>query len=173
MRASVLAVAVTACALMSQAQQPELHDVPHDGNCLFSAAALSMALSADGATGAVSDAASLRASAMDVLCPPTSSGLDANLDLGGLPAPLVVERLHGESEIGYCQRMRRNGEWGTTAEILALTRVLRREIRVLTSFGVEPYGAEQSAESSLPPLFVHFANGHYRAATLRSDKPDL
>ena len=58
--------------------------------------------------------------------------------------------------------LRQPGQWGSTAEILALTRVLKRTIRVHTDFGVESYGDEQH---EMQPLSVHFANSHYRAVT--------
>ena len=46
-----------------------------------------------------------------------------------------MEPLGGETEADYCQRLANPGEWGSTAEILALTRVLSRPIRVHTAFG--------------------------------------
>lgn len=142
-------------AMLTMSAAPlKFHDVPRDGNCLFSAVALSAALS-DGATKPQS-ADALRAQAMDVLC---SSG---DVSLGGLPANLIIEPLGGEGEVGYCRRMRRSGEWGSTAELLALTRVLSRPIRVHTAFGAELYGADEGTAS---PLAVHYENSHYRAVT--------
>jgi hypothetical protein len=139
-------------AMLTMSAAPlKFHDVPRDGNCLFSA----VALSADGATKPQS-ADALRAQAMDVLC---SSG---DVSLGGLPANLIIEPLGGEGEVGYCRRMRRSGEWGSTAELLALTRVLSRPIRVHTAFGAELYGAD---EGTAWPLAVHYENSHYRAVT--------
>ena len=151
--------------------QPELvtlFDVPHDGNCLFSAVALSVAIVDDAPAQARSRAvrtaaARLRSAAMDLLCPHGSP--DPELSLGGLPAPLLIEPRGGESESGYCRRLRTAGEWGSTAELLALTRVLRRPIRVCTSFGMtETYGDSEAAEGT-QPLCVHYDSGHYQAAT--------
>jgi hypothetical protein len=119
-------------------------------------------------------AARLRSSAMDLLCPHGSP--DPELSFGGVPVPLLIEPRGGESESGYCRRLRTAGEWGSTAELLALTRVLRRPIRVCTPFGTETYGegegkAEgegEAAEGTPPaPLCVHYDSGHYQAATER------
>lgn len=111
---------------------------------------------------------------MDLLCPHGSP--DPELSFGGVPVPLLIEPRGGESESGYCRRLRTAGEWGSTAELLALTRVLRRPIRVCTPFGTETYGegegkAEgegEAAEGTPPaPLCVHYDSGHYQAATER------
>ena len=104
--------------------QPEpitLYDVPHDGNCLFSAVALSMAIVDDTpaqtrARAVRTAAARLRSSAMDLLCPHGSP--DPELSFGGVPVPLLIEPRDGESESGYCRRLRTAGEWGSTAELL-------------------------------------------------------
>ena len=162
--------------------QPEpitLYDVPHDGNCLFSAVALSMAIVDDTpaqtrARAVRTAAARLRSSAMDLLCPHGSP--DPELSFGGVPVPLLIEPRDGESESGYCRRLRTAGEWGSTAELLALTRVLRRPIRVCTPFGTEMYGEGEgkpegegeAAEGTPPaPLCAHYDAGHYQAATER------
>ena len=115
----------------------------------------------------------LRVEANDLLCP---SGLpDPELILGELPASLVIEPLRGEGERGYCTRMRQPGQWGSTAEILALTIILARPIRVYTPFGLEVYGSEKVDEETRGqhrrPLAIHFANDHYRAVTAVED-PD-
>jgi hypothetical protein len=145
------------------------HDVPADGNCLFASVALSSALRDNGSAQpqeVIQGAKRLRQVAMDLLCP--ADDIDPELVMAGLPASLLIEPLHGEDEAGYCQRMRRDGQWGSTAEILALARVLKREIQVHTSFGsVESYGTEEGEASGLVPLAVHFANSHYRAVTVR------
>ena len=149
-----------------------LFDVPHDGNCLFSAVALSVAIVDDTpaltrARAVRTAAARLRSAAMDVLCPHGSP--DPELSLGGLPAPLLIEPRSGESESGYCRRLRTAGEWGSTAELLALTRVLRRPIRVVTAFGTEQYGDSSAGDSDAAeggrPLCVHYHESHYQAAT--------
>ena len=145
------------------------HDVPADGNCLFASVALSASLTDNGSAqpqAVIEGAKRLRQMAMDLLCP--ADDIDPELVMAGLPASLLIEPLHGEDEAGYCQRMRRDGQWGSTAEILALARVLKREIQVHTSFGsVESYGTEEGEASGLVPLAVHFANSHYRAVTVR------
>ena len=149
-------------------QQPpglQFFDVPRDGDCLFSAVALSAALTDDRpdqarARAVRSAAARLRQQALELLCP---TGIpDAELILGDLPASLLIEPLGGESEATYCQRMRQPGEWGSTAELLALTRVLARPIKVYTSFGAETYGSEEAGARSLA---IHFESSHYRAVT--------
>ena len=146
------------------------HDVPPDGDCLFSAVALSAALvdnqpSLARARAVRTAAARLRSEAMDLLCP--NGRPDEQLILGDLPASLLIEPLGGEDGSAYCKRMRGPGQWGSTAELLALTKVLQRPIRVHTAFGVEQYGNE----GSLSPLSLHFADSHYRAATERSPGP--
>ena len=140
------------------------HPVPPDGDCLFSAVALSVALT-DGdaassrARAVRTAAARLRADAMDELCP---QGVpDPELVIGGVPASLLVEPLGGETEQNYCSRMRKPGQWGSTAEILALTRVLKRAIHVHASFGVQVYGADET----MPAIAVHFKDHHYTAVT--------
>ena len=104
---------------------------------------------------------------MDVLCPAGTP--DPDLAIGGLPASLLIEPLGGENEAGYCKRMRQSGEWGSTAEILALTRLLNRPIRVHTSFGVDEYGTEHNGA---PAIAVHFENSHYRAVSKVNDDDD-
>ena len=164
------------CAeVQGQPEPPLLFDVPHDGNCLFSAVALSVAIVDDApaqtrARAVRTAAARLRSAAMDLLCPHGSP--DPELSFGGLPVPLLIEPRGGESESGYCRRLRTAGEWGSTAELLALTRVLKRPIRVCTSFGTETYGEAEAeaaeAEGTQPsPLCVHYDSGHYQAATER------
>lgn len=145
----------------------KLHDVPHNGDCLFSSAALSAAL-VDGdptqarARAVRTAAARLRASAMDLLCPMGSP--DPELSLGGLPAALLIEPRGGENEVGYCKRLRQAGEWGSSAEVLAIAHVLRRPIRVHTAFGAETYGADEGGPEA-QPLVIHYADHHYQAAT--------
>ena len=156
-----------------------LHDVPGDGNCLFSAVALAIALTdnvpAQARARSVRNmAARLRIQALDVLCP---SGLpDPDLILGGLPVRLLIEPLDDEGEAGYCRRLRRDGEWGSTAEMLALTHVLGRSIHVHTDFGIEEYGDERhdsAASDQLVPIAVHYdgASRHYQALTGSSKTP--
>lgn len=135
-----------------------------DGNCLFSAVALSAALT-DGtpdqarARAVRSAAARLRSMAMDVLCP--AGAIDAELMMGGLPATLIIEPRSGEDGAAYCKRLRKDGEWGSTAEVLALSHVLERSIRVHTPFGVEVYGSGEVRR----PLAIHFEESHYQAMT--------
>ena len=158
--------------MCTDADDLTFHDVPADGNCLFASLALSAALmdevQADQMANAVASSAKrLRLEAMDLLCP--TGEPDQDLIMSGLPASLIIEPMPGEDGAGYCQRMRQDGQWGSTAEILALTHILRREIRVHTSFGTERYGAEESERSGLHPLAIHFWNQHYRAVTSRKD----
>ena len=178
-------VTLLAAMLLSNTAQPlTLHDVPRDGDCLFSAIALSVALvdrtPAQARARALRTAAErLRNQAVELLCP---NGIpDENLILGELPAALLMEPLYGEGEAGYCQRMRQRGEWGTSAEVVALTRVLMRPIHVYTSFGAAPqiYGADEAVPSPqhlnelvLPrPLTIFYDAGanHYQAATVMAE----
>ena len=148
-----------------------LHNVPLDGNCLFSAVALSAALvdyqPAQARARAVRTAAArLRAEALDLLCPRGEP--DPDLMFGELPAELVIEPIGHESTAEYCLRMRRDGEWGSVAEVLALTRVLNRPIHVFKSFGpmgeAEIYGEHER----LRPLSIFYDSGanHYQAVTV-------
>ena len=74
----------------------------------------------------------------------------------------------GAARSAPVQRLRRDGEWGSRAELLALARVLRRGIRVATPFGADEYGAEEGAatdtERGRAPLQLHLENNHYRVA---------
>ena len=79
------------CAeVQGQPEPPLLFDVPHDGNCLFSAVALSVAIVDDApaqtrARAVRTAAARLRSSAMDLLCPHGSP--DPELSFGGSSRP--------------------------------------------------------------------------------------
>merc|ERR1719446_1200396 len=157
-----------------------VYDVPPDGDCLFSAVAVSPAL-CDGATQPPpselrQSAGALRAAAMQLLCPAGKPSED--LELGGLPAALLLDPLHGETGEGYCQRMVQRGEWGSMAEVLALTRVLRRPIRIhlLSDSTAEHASAEERALSSElygaeeegAELGLAFGFNHYRAVVADS-----
>ena len=164
-------LAICACA---QPSKPSLtlHDVPSDGNCLFSSVALSAAL-VDGdasqarARAVRNAAARLRSDTMDLLCPTGTP--DPELALGGLPVTLLIEPAAGENEAGYCRRLRQPGQWGSTTEILALTKLLGRPVTVHTEFGApETYGADEAGAG----LAIHFEANHYRAVTV-SRKDEL
>jgi len=158
----------------------KIFDVPGDGDCLFSAVALSAALTdglpAPSATELRVRAAELRIAAVTLLCP--AGAPDPDLILGELPADLIIEPLPGEDGVGYCRRMRRPGQWGSLAEILVLSKVLQRPIAVHAAFGVDTYGDNPSGgagpaeddtgrvKTLRPPLAVYFQNSHYRAALL-------
>ena len=148
-------LAICACA---QPSKPSLtlHDVPSDGNCLFSSVALSAAL-VDGdasqarARAVRNAAARLRSDTMDLLCPTGTP--DPELALGGLPVTLLIEPAAGENEAGYCRRLRQPGQWGSTTEILALTKLLGRPVTVHTEFGApETYGADEARRGLAHPL---------------------
>ena len=164
-------LAICACA---QPSKPSLtlHDVPSDGNCLFSSVALSAALVDGDATQARARAvrnaaARLRSDTMDLLCPTGTP--DPELALGGLPVTLLIEPAAGENEAGYCRRLRQPGQWGSTTEILALTKLLGRPVTVHTEFGApETYGADEPGAV----LDIHFEANHYRAVTV-SRKDEL
>ena len=84
---------------------------------------------------------------------------------------LVIEPLNGESTCEYCARMRRSGQWGTAAEILALTRVLHRPIIVYTlrsgKFNIlEQYGrsaVKDSCMSRTELCVLYVRSTHYMA----------
>jgi len=50
----------------------------------------------------------------------------------GVPCSLLIEPLQGETPSGYCQRLRQTGQWGSAAEIMALSVHLKRPITVHT-----------------------------------------
>ena len=50
----------------------------------------------------------------------------------GVPCSLLIEPLQGETPSGYCQRLRQAGQWGSAAEIMALSVHLKRPITVRT-----------------------------------------
>jgi|EP00908_Phaeocystis_cordata_P025534 ketosteroid isomerase-like protein len=169
---------LTLALLQQSGTALQLHEVPKDGNCLFSAVALSAALvdNLPGQTRARAvrtAAARLRVSAMNLLCPHGTP--DPELSLGGLPVEVLIEPQGGESQAGYCRRLRMAGEWGSTAEVMALSRVLERPIRIHTPFGTETYGEEASnegdADAVAAPLTLHYADGHYQAATEPAPAP--
>ena len=140
--------------------QLQLLDVPHDGDCMFTAVALSAAIvdqePANSRARALRNAAAqLRSDALDVLCP---AGYPAEVEplASGLPASVLVEPRVTETGAEYCSRMRRAGEWGSSAELLALTRVLGRPIRVYTPYakpvrGVGPEGSARVPGGSGAP----------------------
>ena len=67
------------------------------------------------------------------------------------------------------QRLRQPGQWGSTTEILALTKLLGRPVTVHTEFGApETYGADEAGAG----LDIHFEANHYRAVTV-SRKDEL
>ena len=106
---------LTLALLQQSGTALQLHEVPKDGNCLFSAVALSAALvdNLPGQTRARAvrtAAARLRVSAMNLLCPHGTP--DPELSLGGLPVEVLIEPQGGESQAGYCRRLRMAGEWG-------------------------------------------------------------
>ena len=81
---------------MSVDAELQFHNVPADGDCLFSAVGLSLQLTDQLSPASKPNALYLRIKALDLLCP---AGVpDPELILGELPASLVVEPLGGEGE---------------------------------------------------------------------------
>ncbi len=163
-----------------QQQQPHAGaltpiDVPGDGNCLFASIAVSHAVATTGklpsATAVVERARTLRLQANDLLCP---GGQPSEGEINGFPLALVMEPGLGEDGCGYCARMRRDGQWGSAAEILALTKVLRSPIAVYhrPTGAVEPqemdtYGADEDG----PRLGVLYLHGTHYNALVSSGRP--
>ncbi len=107
-------------------------DVPGDGNCLFSSIAVSEYYNQYNTIPIYNDAIrnrakELRYSANDFLCP---NGSISSQEIDGLPIKYIVEPLGNESFNGYCKRMRNDYQWGTAAEILALSHQLKNMIHV-------------------------------------------
>ena len=106
-------------------------DVPADGNCLFHAIAQSHSIASG--RGRLSlpqskhKAKQLRLQANDVLCP---DGTPSQADYNGIPLSLTIEPIGGESGRGYCARLRQDSQWGSAAEILALSMSLQCPIVV-------------------------------------------
>jgi hypothetical protein len=144
-------------------------DVPGDGNCLFSSIAVSHTVATAGAVPSaaafVERARQLRILANDLLCPGGNPSPD---EINGFPLALVMEPGPGEDGCGYCARLRREGQWGSAAEILALTKVLSCPIAVYHTpggMGSEPvemdtYGLEEGG----PRVAILYLHGsHYTA----------
>ena len=107
---------------------------PH-GNCLFVAVAVAEAFARSGSVlpfgspERASLARALRLASNDLLCPggaPSETALDGQ----DIPPALLVEPMAGETPREYCRRLRQQGQWGSAAELAALSVVLGREIRV-------------------------------------------
>ena len=84
-----------------------------------------------------------------------------------MPVGLIIEPRPGEGGRGYCARLRRDGEWGSAAEILALTRVLgcpitvyRRGVGGGPPVPLDSYGPAEAG----PPVPIIYVNAsHYMA----------
>eukprot|EP01052_Picozoa_sp_SAG31_P002959 SAG31_NODE_108_length_24741_cov_6.933041_11_plen_239_part_00 len=143
-------------------------DVLPDGNCLFNAIAVSQHLNTPVNPRLLSprevqrEARKLRTAANDFLCP---RGRPSKQEVGGLPLDLIMEPRGAEGGRGYCRRLRRDGEWGSMAEIIALSEVLCCPIAVYhRRFGrielQDTYGGQQPGH--VIPIF--YVNGnHYMA----------
>ena len=155
-------------------------DVPGDGNCLFASIAVAHAAATTGevpSTAAlVQRARQLRLQANDLLCP---GGQPSEDEINGFPLALVMEPAAGEDGCGYCARMRRDGQWGSAAEILALTKVLHSPIAVYH----RPAGAATSppeemdtygADEDGPRLAILYLHGtHYNALIPGAARPPM
>lgn len=141
-----------------------VHEVPADGDSLFNAVALAAALDNTDIRplkkrDAMRERAPrLREQAVDLLCSAGPASLKA-LTIGGTAvAPLVEANQRkiggGKAEplSSYCARMRAPGEPGTLAELVALTKVLTRQIRLSTPDGPETYGESGAASKALSLL---------------------
>jgi hypothetical protein len=135
------------------------HNVPRDGNCLFSAVAFTYAShkkkSCIGEQLAT-ESIHLRKRTMDYICPNDIPNMNAFID--GLRLCDLIETQSTESVAEYCRRMRKSGEWGSVIEIIAMTKLLQVGILVHTCFGVEMYGTEYKDR-----LHISLKNEHYTA----------
>ena len=143
-------------------------DVPGDGNCLFASIAVSHAVAHTGKlperAALAQHAQQLRLQANDLLCPGGNPSPD---EINGFPLALVMEPAPGEDGCGYCARLRQNGQWGSAAEILALSQVLHCPIAVYhrplgsdAPEEMDTYGREEAGRS-VPILYLH--GSHYTA----------
>lgn len=150
-----------------------IHDVPADGDCLFSAVALAWT-DAESRQRSVlfhrpdkhrlaEAAASLRRKAVKFLCPAPAKVPDPDRSVGGLPIAMIVEPLDGEDGAGYCRRMARRGEWGTSAEVIALAHVTGHQIVVHSDFAPAGDAYGEAGKKKQAALHVHLAGSHYRA----------
>ena len=111
-------------ALDNYAEPFEVHDVKGGGNCLFHSLSITESwadnskLLQSPEPAVKKRAQELREIANDFLCP---NGKPSEELLHGVPIELIINPEEGEDGPGYCARMRTDGEWGTAAEILALT----------------------------------------------------
>ena len=152
-------------------------DVPGDGNCLFASIAVAHAAAT---TGEVPSAAvlaqrarQLRLQANDLLCP---GGQPSEDEINGFPLALIMEPAAGEDGCGYCARMRRDGQWGSAAEILALTKVLHspiavyhRPARATQPQELDTYGADEDG----PRLAILYLHGTHYNALIPGGRPPM
>lgn len=156
-----------------------LHEVPDDGDSLFNAVALALALE-DASIKPMKKrdamrerAPRLREQSVDLICYNGPASLKDLTIAGAAVWPLVESNLHkiGGGEIeplsSYCARMRAPGEHGTLAELLALTKVLARPIRLSTPNGTESYGESEAASKAL--ALLRGEDGHFQVI---SDVPN-
>ena len=97
------------------------------------------------------EARKLRLAANDFLCP---KGRPSTAEVGGLPLNLIMEPRGTEGGRGYCARLRREGEWGSMAEIIALTEALECPIAVYhrPSGGAVAMALQDTYGANLPGL---------------------
>lgn len=156
-----------------------LHKVPNDGDSLFNAVALALALEDASIKpmkkrDAMSERAPrLREQSVDLLCYNGPASLKAMTIADVAVWPIVEANLRkldgGENEplSSYCARMRAPGEHGSLAELLAMTKVLARPIRLSTPDGTESHGVASAASKALSLL--RGDDGHFQVI---SDVPN-
>ena len=143
-------------------------DVERNGDCLFQSIAVAEAWGDNQALPSTSErrsrAQALRLLANDFLFP---GGCFSSSIMECLPLALIIEPQGDEDVSGYCKRLRKSGEWGTAAEILALSIVLGRSISVhrrsphKVSIELMATYGENSKGTELRVLFVE--ESHYMA----------
>lgn len=177
-------------------QTPSFQMVPSEGNgdCLFISIAVSLyytqynKILQYGSKKRKQWAKNLRIRANNVLCSKNSrTGLvepsNEPLTKDGVPRSLLVEPLNGETGSDYCKRLRSSGQWGSAAEIMALSHSLNRPITVhtrrrrtsnengvddaypiLQRFGIREDNNEENAVDSDQTLHILYSgNNHYDA----------
>jgi len=154
-----------------------------NGNCLFLSIAVAASYSTYqtilpyGSQERRQVAADLRRAANDLLCPngePTEEPFTAD----GLPASLLIEPLQMETPSEYCARLRKNGQWGSAAEIMAMSFYLGKPITVhtkknnaypvLQKFGInESQDKKDKEEEIADTLHILYTGSNHYSAMVR------
>lgn len=152
------------------------HDVPHDGNSLFSAVSLALKfMDVEHPPRPKPEeleemAIGLRERALHVLCP--NGELDAERSFSGKSVAEVIEPFlrPGEDGDAYCTRMAANHERAHEPEVYALAQTLQTTIAVHHFDGQTLFyhveGASPPMAVTPPKIFLHRSDKHYRTVVL-------